>query len=57
MRSMSDFESLDTDGSNKLDPHELQEFIKKRDGFATKFTIVEASALAHLQINLALLSW
>lgn len=42
MRSMSDFDGLDIDGSDRLEPSELQEFIKKRDGFATKFTIIEA---------------
>ena len=43
-RTMSDFDGLDTDGSQKLDPKELQDFIKKRDGFATSFTIIEVSA-------------
>jgi len=41
MRTMQDFDGLDTNASNKLEPDELQEFIKKRDGAAAKFTIVE----------------
>jgi hypothetical protein len=44
MRTMADFDGLDIDGSDMLDPQELQEFVKKRDGFQTKFTIVDARA-------------
>jgi len=32
VRSMSDFDGLDTNGNDYLDPDELQEFIRKRDG-------------------------
>lgn len=42
MRTMADFDGLDVNASGKLDPQELQDFVKKRDGHTTKFTIVEA---------------
>lgn len=44
MRTMSDFDGLDTNGSGRLEPSELQDFVKKRDGATTKFTILEVRA-------------
>lgn len=44
MRTMADYDGIDLDGSNSLDPTELQEFVKKRDGYQTKFTLVDARA-------------
>lgn len=41
LRAMSDFDSLDLNGSNSLDPQELQDFLRKRDGQAVKMTILE----------------
>jgi len=42
MNTMADFDTLDESGDNSLDPKELQEFIKKRDGYQTKFTLLDA---------------
>lgn len=42
MNTMADFDGLDTSGDNSLEPKELQEFIKKRDGYQTKFTLLDA---------------
>lgn len=40
-RSMTDFDGLDTNGSNGLDPRKLQVFVKKRDGAATDSAVIE----------------
>jgi len=42
MNTMADFDKLDESGDGELEPEELQEFIKKRDGYQTKFTLIES---------------
>jgi len=44
VRTMGDFDSLDSNGSGRLEPAELQEFVKRRDGLGSKLTIVQARA-------------
>jgi len=41
MRTMADFDGLDTNGSNGLDPQELQAFVQKRDGAKTDLRIIQ----------------
>lgn len=41
MRTMTDFDGLDTNGSNGLDPQELQAFVQKRDGSQTDLTVIQ----------------
>jgi len=42
LEAKADFDGLDKSGDDALDPAELQEFIKKRDGYQTKFTLLDA---------------
>jgi len=41
VRTMADFDALDTNSSGRLEPNELQEFIRKRDGGQTIFTLLD----------------
>jgi len=41
-RTMADFDGLDTNGSNGLDPQELQAFVQKRDGAKTELRMIQA---------------
>lgn len=43
-RTMTDFDGLDTNGSNGLDPRKLQVFVQKRDGAATDSAVIETRA-------------
>lgn len=49
MRTMSDFDGLDTNGSNGLDPQELQAFVQKRDGSQTDAKVIQIRARDLLQ--------
>merc|ERR1740117_1018077 len=45
MRTMSDFDGMDRNGSGRLSPEELQQFVSKRDnGVNTRHTILSVRA-------------